>query len=204
MKDNKKEYLGRGRVSSLKRKTKETDIEISLNLDSNIQSKIDTSISFLDHLLENFAKHGLFSINLKARGDIQNGQHHLVEDTGIVLGQAFDKALKDRAQISRAGYFVFPMDESLSFAAIDISGRPYLDFEAKFNNKNIAGLESSLIEDFFIGFTSSIKASMHLRLIKGRNDHHKAESLFKALGRAMHAACETNKKITIQSTKGVI
>jgi imidazoleglycerol-phosphate dehydratase len=194
----------KNRESNVARKTKETKICVSLCLDGSGESKLDTKINFLNHLLCAFSKHGLFDLEIKADGDLENGQHHLVEDVGIALGQAFDMALSDRKGIARAGYFVFPMDEALSFAAVDISGRPYLDFECRFLKDKIGDLEACLLEDFFYGFSTAVKASVHLRIIKGRDDHHKAESLFKAFGRAMLSACETNKDISIQSTKGVM
>jgi imidazoleglycerol-phosphate dehydratase len=193
------------RKSAINRKTKETSINITLNIDGSGNSKIDTKINFLNHLLTSFSKHGLFDLEITANGDLKNGQHHLIEDTGIALGQAFDKALSQRKHINRAGYFVFPMDESLSFAAIDISGRPFIDFDCKLQKEKIGDLEPQLIQDFLQGFASTIKASIHIRLIKGRDEHHKAESLFKAFGKAMQSACIINPRIkNTQSTKGRI
>lgn len=191
--------------SKILRKTKETCIIIVLDINGSGRYVLDTKINFLNHLLSAFSKHGLFDLEIRANGDLENGQHHLAEDIGITLGQAFDKALSERKGINRAGYFVFPLDEALSFAAIDISGRPYLDYEAKFSNKKIGDLESGLIHDFFQGFASSLNASVHLRIIKGRDDHHKTESLFKAFGRAMQLACAIHERAQgIQSTKGAL
>ena len=177
------------RTAEIKRKTKETDISIKLNIDGKGKSNVKSPIGFLTHMLESFAKHGQFDISANIKGDLNVDQHHTVEDAGIVLGGAFKKALGNMDGINRAGYFVFPMDESLSVVAVDISGRPFLKFDAAFKDEKIGELQSSLIKEFFKGFADSLKASVHVRMLYGDNDHHKAESMFKAFSKAMMIAC---------------
>ncbi|KKQ36128.1 MAG: Imidazoleglycerol-phosphate dehydratase [Candidatus Roizmanbacteria bacterium GW2011_GWA2_37_7] len=188
------------------RKTKETEIEINLEIEGKGKSKIDTKINFLNHMLELFTKHGAFNLEIKAKGDLEVDQHHLVEDIGITLGQAFDQALGDKKGINRAGFFAMPMDEALAILAIDIGGRPYLKFEAKFKENKIGDLDSELIHDFFEAFSNNLKCNIHVRSFEGRTDHHKAEALFKAFGRALKMACSKDKKLkdAIPSTKGLI
>lgn len=194
------------RKASLQRKTKETDIKIELNLDGKGKTDISTPIPFLNHLLTNFAKHGLFDLNLKASGDIEIDQHHTVEDIGICLGEAFKKALGDKKGINRAGYFVFPLDEALSVVAVDISGRAFLNFDCKFKKQKIGDLDSDLIKEFFWGFVRHLEATLHIRALYSENEHHKAESIFKAFGKAMKMACSKEKRILkeLPSTKGLI
>lgn len=189
-----------------KRKTKETYINIKLNLYGKGKSKIQTGINFLNHMLELFAKHGTFNLEIKAKGDLEVDQHHLVEDIGITLGQAFDKALGNRKGINRAGFFAMPMDEALAILAIDIGGRPYLKFDAKFKSNKIGDLDSELIYDFFEAFSNNLKCNIHARSFDARTDHHKAEALFKAFGRALKMAVSKDKKLKdyIPSTKGLI
>lgn len=194
------------RKSKIKRKTKETDIEILLNIDGKGVSGIDTGINFFNHMLELLSKHGLFDLYAKAKGDLDVDQHHTVEDVGIALGDAFDKALGDKKGINRAGYFVFPMDESLAIVALDIGGRPYLKFDVKFRKEKIGDLDSELVHDFFEGFTAHLKANLHVRSIEGRTDHHKVEAIFKAVGKALKIACSRDKRALkeLPSTKGLI
>ena len=170
------------RKAPLRRKTKETEIRIELDIDGKGKTKISTPVPFLSHLLENFGKHGLFDLNLKATGDIEIDQHHIVEDIGICLGEAFKKALGDKKGINRAGYFVFPLDEALSVVAVDISGRAFLNFDCKFKKEKIGNLDSDLIKEFFWGFVRHLQATLHIRVLSGENEHHKAESIFKAFG----------------------
>ena len=190
----------------LERKTKETDIKIELNIDGKGKTEISTPIPFLNHLLENFARHGRFDLKIKAKGDIEIDQHHTVEDIGIALGETFKKALGDKKGINRAGYFVFPLDEALSVAAVDISGRAFLNFDCKFKKKKIGNLDSDLIKEFFWGFVRHLEATLHIRVLYGENEHHKAESVFKAFGKAMKTACSKEKRILkeLPSTKGLI
>ncbi len=194
------------RRASFRRKTKETDIKIELNIDGKGKTNISTPIPFLNHLLENFGKHGLFDLKIRAKGDIEIDQHHTVEDIGICLGETFKKALGDKKGINRSGYFVFPLDESLSVVAIDISGRAFLDFKTKFKKEKIGDLDSDLIKEFFWGFVRHLEATLHIRVLSGENDHHKAESIFKAFGKAMKVACSKEKRILkeLPSTKGLI
>ncbi len=194
------------RKASFRRKTKETEIKIELNIDGKGKTDISTPISFLNHLLDNFGRHGLFDLRIKAKGDIEIDQHHIVEDIGIVLGEAFKKALADKKGINRAGYFVFPLDEALSVAAVDISGRAFLNFDCKFKKEKIGDLDSDLIKEFLWGFVRHLEATLHIRVLAGENEHHKAESIFKALGKAMKAACSKDKRMLkeLPSTKGLI
>ncbi len=191
---------------SLQRKTKETDIKISLNIDGKGKADIKTPIPFLSHILNNFAKHGLFDLKIKAKGDIEIDQHHTVEDIGISLGEAFKKALGDKKGINRAGYFVFPLDEALSVVAVDISGRAFLNFNCKFKKEKIGDLDSDLIKEFFWGFVRHLEVTLHIRALDGENEHHKAEAIFKAFGKAMKIACSKEKRILkeLPSTKGLI
>lgn len=191
------------RTAEIKRKTKETEISIKLNIGGKGKSNVKSPIGFLTHMLESFAKHGKFDIDANIKGDIGVDQHHTVEDAGIVLGEAFKKALGNMDGINRAGYFVFPMDESLSVVAVDISGRPFLNFDAAFKSEKIGELQSNLIKEFFRGFADSLKASVHVRMLYGSNDHHKAESIFKAFSKAMMIACYKIGK-GLPTTKGRI
>jgi len=194
------------RKTSFQRKTKETNIKIELNLDGKGKTEIKTPIPFLSHLLDNFGRHGLFDLKIKAQGDIEIDQHHTVEDIGIVLGEAFKKALGGKKGINRAGYFVFPLDEALSVVAIDISGRAFLNFDCKFKKEKIGDLDSDLIKEFFWGFVRHLEATLHIRVLYGENEHHKAESIFKAFGKAMKTACSKEKRTLkeLPSTKGLI
>ena len=197
---------GMKRKVSLKRKTKETDIKIELNIDGKGKTDISTPIPFLNHLLDNFGKHGLFNLKLRAKGDIEIDRHHTVEDIGICLGEAFKKALGNKKGINRAGYFVFPLDEALSVVSLDISGRAFLNFDCKFKRQKIGDLDSDLIKEFFWGFVRHLEATLHIRVLYGENDHHKAESIFKAFGKAMKMACSKDKRILkeLPSTKGLL
>lgn len=194
------------REASIERKTKETSIQMRVNIDGSGKSNITSEIGFLNHMLETFAKHAIFDLEANIIGDIHVDQHHTVEDTGIVLGEVIKKALGDKKGIRRAGFFIFPMDESLAGVAIDISGRPFLKWNVKFRSKKIGDLSTELIEDFFLGFTTSLGANLHIIAHYGRSDHHKTEAVFKAFARAMRAACEIDDRATgeIPSTKGTL
>lgn len=194
------------RTSKINRNTKETQINLELTIDGSGQSKISTTIRFLDHMLELFTKHGAFNLTIEAKGDTDVDQHHLVEDIGIVLGQTFKEALGDKKGINRAGYFVMPMDEALAITAIDISGRPFLKFEVPFRELKIGDLSSELIQDFFEGFSNNLACNLHLNLPYGRTDHHRCEAVFKSFGRALRMACSLDKSMLdqIPSTKGLI
>ena len=194
------------RTAKISRKTKETQIEAVLNIDGKGEYKINTPIGFFTHMLEAFAKHGLFDIKFDVTGDIEIDQHHTIEDTGIALGQAFKGALGDKKGINRAGYFIFPMDDALAVVAVDISGRPYLEFDAKFRRRFCGELDTDLLKDFFYGFSTGLGANLALQIKYGRSDHHKIEALFKAFAKAMKAACSKDKRAMgeLPSTKGLI
>ena len=201
-------YLGEieMRKAEISRKTKETDIKIILNIDGKGKYDVKIPIGFLSHMLESFAKHGLFDIRINAKGDMKVDQHHIVEDIGVVLGQAFKKALGNKRGINRAGYFVYPMDEALAVVAVDIGGRPYLQYDAKFKRRFCGSLDTDVLEDFFYGFASNLGANVVVRMPYGRSDHHKIEAIFKAFAKAMKMACSTDKRAlrNIPSTKGRI
>ena len=194
------------RISKISRKTKETEIEVKLNIDGSGKYAIKTSVGFFTHMLESFGKHGLFDIQLNVKGDLQVDQHHTIEDTGIALGQAFSKALGDRKGINRAGYFIFPMDDALAIVALDISGRPYLKFEGKLQRRFCGDFDTDLLEEFFYGFSIGLQANLAVKIEYGRSDHHKIEALFKAFAKAMKMACSKDKRALkeMPSTKGLI
>jgi imidazoleglycerol-phosphate dehydratase len=177
-----------------------------LNIDGRGRYNISTGIHFFDHMLELFAHHGGFDLELKALGDLEVDQHHTVEDVGIVLGQAFDKALGNKKGILRAGYFLMPMDETLGMAAVDFCGRTAIRVNTKVNVRLVGDLQSELVHDFFEGFARGARANVHTRVLYGRSNHHKIESLFKAFARAVRAACWKDKRMAqfIPSTKGVL
>ncbi len=194
------------REASLKRETKETQIAGRLCVDGTGQYEISTGIRFLDHMLELFSKHGAFDLNLSARGDLDVDQHHTVEDTGIVLGDLFSKALGDRRGINRAGYFAQTMDESLALVAVDLGGRPALVLETHVNVIHVGDLQVELLDDFFGGFTHHAGANLHAKILHGRSNHHKIEAIFKCFARAMRYACSTDERLKDQlpSTKGLL
>jgi imidazoleglycerol-phosphate dehydratase len=196
----------KGRTATLDRKTTETGIRIRLQIDGQGRYKVSTGIRFLDHMLELFTRHGAFDLDLRARGDLDVDQHHTVEDVGIALGEAFRMALGSKKGINRAGYFVMPMDETLAVAAIDLSGRPYLVLHAAIRAQRVGDLQTELLEDFFQGFATSLKANVHLKLAYGRSSHHGVEALFKAFARALRYACSRDARLKRQlpSTKGLL
>lgn len=191
------------RIGNCIRKTKETDIAITINLDGQGKNQIDTGIPFFDHMLNGFARHGLFDLDVKVIGDLEVDCHHTVEDTGIVLGQAIAEALGDKAGIKRYGSFLLPMDETLALCAIDLSGRPYLNFQAEFPTEHIGGLDTEMIKEFFYAVSYSAAMNLHLKIMDGGNSHHIAEALFKAFGKALDAATmEEPRMKDVWSTKG--
>lgn len=194
------------RRSKIQRKTKETDIRLALSIDGRGRYNVSTGIRFFDHMLELFAHHGGFDLDLKATGDLDVDQHHTVEDVGIVLGQAFAQALGNKRGILRAGYFVMPMDETLGLAAVDFSGRTAAVIETKVKTRLVGDLQSELVFDFFEGFARGAHANVHARILYGRSNHHKIESLFKAFGRALRAACWRDRRMArlLPSTKGLL
>lgn len=193
------------RLSKIKRKTGETDIELSLNLDGEGTFKGSTGIGFLDHMLTLFSKHGLIDLEIKADGDLVVDSHHTVEDIAIVLGSAVKEALKDKAGIKRYGTSFVPMDESLATISLDISGRPFLVFDAKFTVDKLGNFDTEMVEEFFRAFAVNGGITLHARVLYGKNNHHMIEALFKALGRALGEAITIDQRIKgVMSTKGVL
>lgn len=194
------------RKASVKRITKETQIQASLVIEGRGKYQISTRIRFLDHMLELFTKHGGFDLTLKAEGDLDVDQHHTVEDVGIVLGQLFSKALSDRRGINRAGYFVLPMDETLSVVAVDLGGRPALVYKDLVKTRLVGDLQTELVHDFFDGFVNHAGANLHAKVLYGRSNHHKIEAIFKCFARAMRYACSKDQRLKEQlpSTKGLL
>lgn len=194
------------RQARINRITKETQIQAALNIDGRGEYKVSTGIRFFDHMLELFAHHGGFDLQLKANGDLDVDQHHTVEDVGIVLGQLFDKALGSKRGILRAGYFVMPMDETMGMAAVDFCGRTSAVIDTKVRERLVGDLQADLVHDFLEGFARGARASVHARVLYGRSAHHKIESLFKAFARAIRAACwrDQRMKRLLPSTKGVL
>jgi imidazoleglycerol-phosphate dehydratase len=192
------------RIATVSRTTKETDVTITVNLDKPGDAQIATPIPFFSHMLEAFACHGQFSVNIKATGDIEVDPHHLIEDVGIVLGEAIFQALDGLKNIERAGSFAFPMDGSLALVAIDLCGRRNLTWDVKFGNFPLGGMDPNLFKEFFKAFVDSLRATVHVRMLSADNDHHVIESIFKALSRALRQATRPLDSVQYLSTKGVI
>lgn len=194
------------REASLERNTKETQIKGRLVIEGGGHYQISTGVRFLDHMLELFAKHGAFDLEIEAHGDLDVDQHHTVEDVGIVLGDLFSKALGDRRGINRAGYFVQTMDETLAVVALDLGGRPALVYDQQVNVVHVGDLQTELLEDFFSGFANHAGANVHVKVLYGRSNHHKIEAIFKCFARAMRFACSTDERLKDQlpSTKGLL
>jgi len=194
------------RKASIHRVTKETQIRLSLTIDGRGKYQVSTGIRFLDHMLELFAHHGGFDLKLTAHGDLDVDQHHTVEDIGIVLGQAFEKALGTKRGILRAGYFLMPMDETMGMAAVDFCGRTASVIDTKVRTRLVGDLQAELVDDFFEGFARGAHANVHARVLYGRSSHHKIEALFKAFARALRAACWRDPQMVrlLPSTKGLL
>jgi imidazoleglycerol-phosphate dehydratase len=194
------------RTALIDRKTAETEIHLKLTLEGSGRYRIFTGIRFFDHMLELFARHGAFDLELQCRGDLDVDQHHTVEDVGIALGEAFDKALGDKRGILRAGYFLMTMDETLGLAAVDLSGRAAHTVDTKVRVRLVGDLQSELVEDFFEGFSRGARANVHVKTMYGRSNHHKIEALFKAFARALRFACsrDSQLKAMLPSTKGLL
>jgi imidazoleglycerol-phosphate dehydratase len=194
------------RRAKIHRVTKETNIRATLVIEGRGRYKVSTGIHFFDHMLELFAHHGGFDLDLKAQGDLDVDQHHTVEDVGIVLGELFDNALGGKRGILRAGYFVMPMDETLGLAAVDFCGRTSTTVDTKVRARLVGDLQAELVHDFFDGFARGARASVHARVLYGRSSHHKIESLFKAFARALRAACWRDRRMArlLPSTKGLL
>lgn len=193
----------RQRQAKIRRKTKETDIRIAINLDGKGQSKVKTTLPFMDHMLELFSKHSGVNLRITAVGDTYIDDHHLVEDIGIVLGMAIEKALGNKKGICRYGNFLLPMDESLSYVVIDLGGRPYFEYQVPFRAQSEAAFDFDLLEEFFQALAFNAKMNLHIRLVRGRNNHHIAESLFKGFAKSFAQAVSYDKRGKgIPSTKG--
>jgi imidazoleglycerol-phosphate dehydratase len=194
------------RRATLHRKTNETDIQMTLMLDGRGKYEVTTGIRFLDHMLELFTRHGGFDLKLIANGDLDVDQHHTVEDVGIALGEAFERALGDKKGILRAGYFLMPMDETLGLAAVDFGGRAHAVVATKVRVRLVGDLQSELVYDFFEGFARGARANVHLKVMYGRSNHHKIEALFKAFARALRVACSRDRRLAkmLPSTKGLL
>jgi len=194
------------RRARVERKTNETQIRIALAIEGRGRYQISTGIRFFDHMLELFARHGAFDLQLACKGDLDVDQHHTVEDAGIALGEAFDRALGNKKGILRAGYFLMPMDETLGLAAVDFSGRAQVVVDTKVKTRMVGDLQSELVHDFFDGFARGARANVHVKVMYGRSNHHKIESLFKAFARAVRVACSKEKRLAgmLPSTKGLL
>ncbi len=193
------------RVGSKSRQTKETSISVTIDIDGNGQAKIDSGIGFFDHMLESFAKHGLFDLTLSCEGDLLVDGHHTVEDCGIVLGEAIKEAVGKKEKITRYGSTILPMDDALVLTAVDLCGRPYLQFDAEFPTERIGYLDTELIREFFYAVSYSAGMNIHIKVISGINSHHICEAMFKSFARSLDAATTVDPRINdILSTKGSI
>ena len=191
------------RIAEYTRKTKETDIYLSFDLDGRGDAKVDTGIGFFDHMLDGFARHGLFDLNVKVTGDLVVDCHHTIEDTGIVLGNAIKKAVGDKKGIKRFGSCMLPMDETLVLCAVDLSGRPYLSFDAEFTTDRVGYMDTEMVKEFFYAISYSAGMNLHLKVITGGNNHHMIEAMFKAFAKALDEATTIDPRIIdILSTKG--
>ena len=194
------------RIAAFERNTTETRIAIRLTIEGQGKYQVKTGIRFFDHMLELFTRHGAFDLDLKCDGDLDVDQHHTVEDVGIALGEAFDRALGDKRGILRAGYFLMPMDETLAIAAVDLSGRAAFAVDSKVRVRLVGDLQSELVTDFFEGFARGARANVHVKTMYGRSNHHKIEAIFKAFARALRVACSRDKQLgeMLPSTKGLL
>lgn len=194
------------RTAEISRKTKETEVYVSLNLDGNGQYQVNTGVGFFDHMISHLAVHGLFDLELEAKGDLHIDSHHTVEDCALVLGKAFDQALQERSGIVRVGSAYVPMDEALAFVAIDLSGRPYAVTHSEWHSPAVGGIATSLFPHILESFAITARCNLHARVLYGRDDHHQAEALFKALGRALDVATRLDPRQAgiVPSTKGTL
>ncbi|MCG3203739.1 MAG: Histidine biosynthesis bifunctional protein HisB [Elusimicrobia bacterium] len=192
-------------MASKHRVTKETDVELSVNLDGQGKYNVSTTLPFLDHMLELFSKHSLIDLKVRAKGDTHIDAHHLVEDIGITLGSAIDEALGDKKGIQRYGFFLLPMDEALSYVTLDLSGRPWVEYETPCFKLDWKTFDLDLLEDFFRALGTVARMNLHIKLLRGRNNHHMAESIFKAFGKALSMAIAKDQRYKgMPSTKGVL
>lgn len=193
------------RTSNVTRTTKETDISMILNLDGEGISHIDTGIGFFNHMLEGFSKHGFFNLDVTIKGDLDVDGHHTVEDAGIVLGTAIKEAVGDKKGIKRYGYFILPMDDALALCAVDLCGRPYLQYDCSFPNDMVGGLDTSLVREFFYAVSYSAGMNIHIKMLSGENSHHMIEAIFKAFAKALDDAVSYDPRIKdVLSTKGAL
>lgn len=194
------------RMAAVKRDTLETQIQVAINLDGTGDCKVDTGVPFLDHMLDQVARHGLIDLKIKAKGDLHIDAHHTVEDVGITLGQAFAKAVGDKKGIRRYGHAYVPLDEALSRVVIDFSGRPGLEYGVEYTRARVGEFDVDLLVEFFQGFINHAQVTMHIDNIRGKNAHHIAETVFKAFGRALRMALEMDSRMgdTLPSTKGAL
>jgi imidazoleglycerol-phosphate dehydratase len=193
------------RTAQISRTTGETDIRVALNLDGAGEGTRQTGVAFYDHMLDAFARHGGFDLDVDAKGDLETGSHHTVEDVGIAIGQAIDEALGDRSGITRFGHAVVPMDDARASAAIDVSGRPYVAFEGDIPPRTIGGFETDLVEEFLRAVANNAKLTVHVTVERGRDPHHMVEAAFKAFARALRQALAIDPSVTgIPSTKGLL
>lgn len=191
------------RIAKQHRKTNETDIQLTLNLDGSGVTQLDTGIGFFDHMLDGFARHGFFDLKVQVTGDLIVDTHHSIEDTGIVLGNAIRIALRNKKGIKRYGSCILPMDETLALCAIDLSGRPYFSFEGEFGTERVGYMDTEMVREFFYAISYSAGMNLHMKLLSGINSHHMIEGLFKAFGRALDEATQIDPRIKdIMSTKG--
>ena len=194
------------RRAVIDRRTAETQIRVRIGIEGKGRYDVRTGIRFLDHMLELFARHGGFDLEVRATGDLDVDQHHTVEDLGIALGEAISKALGNRRGINRAGYFIMPMDETLGVAAVDLGGRPHTVVDLGLKVERVGDLQSELLHDFFEGFAMGVRGNIHVKVLYGRSSHHHIEAVFKAFARALRAACSRDKQLakTLPSTKGLL
>ena len=193
------------RIGEVERYTSETSIEISITLDGSGNTQIDTGIGFFDHMLDGFARHGLFDLTVKLDGDLQVDDHHTIEDTGIVLGQAIARAAGNKKGIARYGSRIIPMDETLVLCAVDLCGRPYFSWNAEFQGEKMGGMSTQMVKEFFYAVSYSAMMNLHLKVLTPGNDHHMCEAMFKAFGKALDMATAKDPRITdVLSTKGSI
>jgi imidazoleglycerol-phosphate dehydratase len=204
--DRKSTVRSGKRSARVERNTSETRITVGVMIEGSGKYYVSTGIRFFDHMLELFARHGAFDLALKCAGDLDVDQHHTVEDVGIALGEAFDRALGDKRGILRAGYFVMPMDEALAVAAVDLSGRAACAVESRVRTRLVGDLQSELVTDFFEAFARGARANVHVKVLYGRSNHHKVEAIFKAFARALRVACSRDKQLgrMLPSTKGLL
>ena len=193
------------RTASVERRTRETDITLTIDLDGTGRADIDTGIGFFDHMLDGFARHGLFDLTLRCKGDLAVDCHHTIEDVGIVLGGAISQALGDKQGIARFGSCLLPMDETLALCAVDLGGRPYFVYDAAFAGQSCGGMDTQMAREFFYAVSYAAAMNLHLKVLYGENDHHKLEAMFKAFAKALDAASRPDPRIEgVLSTKGTL